>query len=74
MNRDLAPVVLFVYNRLEHMKKTVEALQKNILAKDSKLFIFSDGLICLGEHNPIYEIFAKTVNTVFFRREDIKQI
>lgn len=39
----LAPIVLFVYNRPEHTQKTVEALQKNFLTKESELFIFSDG-------------------------------
>jgi hypothetical protein len=39
----LAPVALFVYNRLEHTKKTIEALQKNELAINSDLVIFSDG-------------------------------
>jgi len=39
----LAPLALFVYNRLQHTRQTVEALQKNGLAKDSDLFIFSDG-------------------------------
>ena len=43
MNNDLAPIVLFVYNRPEHTRKTVEALQKNFLARNSELFIFSDG-------------------------------
>ncbi|MDD2656654.1 MAG: glycosyltransferase [Patescibacteria group bacterium] len=38
-----SPIVLFVYNRPEHTKKTIEALQKNKLAKDSELFIYSDG-------------------------------
>lgn len=38
----LAPIVLFVYNRPWHTKKTVEALQKNKLAKESELFIYSD--------------------------------
>lgn len=39
----IAPIVLFVYNRPEHTQKTVEALQENFLAKESELFIFSDG-------------------------------
>lgn len=43
MEKDLAPIVLFVYNRLEHAKKTIEALKKNHLAEESELFIFSDG-------------------------------
>lgn len=38
-----APITLFVYNRPEHTKKTVEALQKNLLASESDLFIFCDG-------------------------------
>ena len=38
----LAPIILFVYNRLDHTKFTIEALQKNTLAKDSELFIYSD--------------------------------
>lgn len=40
---DFAPVVLFVYNRPKHTKKTLEALEKNLLARDTELFIFSDG-------------------------------
>ena len=39
---NLAPIVLFVYNRPDHTKQTIEALQKNELAKDSELFIYSD--------------------------------
>ena len=39
----LAPIVLFVYNRPEHTRKTLESLEKNDLAKESELFIFADG-------------------------------
>lgn len=39
----LAPVILFVYNRPFHTKNTVRALQKNTLASQSELFIYSDG-------------------------------
>lgn len=38
----LAPVGLTVYTRLDHTKRTIEALQKNTLAKESNLYIFSD--------------------------------
>ncbi len=41
--KQLAPIVLFTYNRLEHTKKTIEALVRNTLSKESELFIFSDG-------------------------------
>lgn len=39
----LAPIVLFVYNRLKHTKATIQALQNNSLAEESVLYIFSDG-------------------------------
>lgn len=40
---DLAPIILFVYNRPWHTEQTIEALKKNELANESELFIFSDG-------------------------------
>ena len=41
--KELAPICLFTYNRLEETKQTVLALQSNYLASQSELFIFSDG-------------------------------
>jgi hypothetical protein len=38
----LAPIVVFVYNRLWHTKQTLEALQKNELASESELYIYCD--------------------------------
>lgn len=38
-----APILLFTYKRLEPLKQTVEALQQNHLARQSDLYIFSDG-------------------------------
>lgn len=37
-----APIALFVYNRPDHTQKTIEALQKNDLANESDIYIFSD--------------------------------
>lgn len=37
-----APIVLFVYKRLDTLKLTIKALKDNSLAKESDLFIFSD--------------------------------
>lgn len=39
---ELAPIGLSTYSRLQHVQKTVAALQKNELAKESELYIFSD--------------------------------
>lgn len=38
----LAPVVLFVYNRLDHTARVIETLAKNELAIDTELYVFSD--------------------------------
>ncbi len=40
---NLAPIVLFVYNRPDHTRRTLMALSKNELAQHSKLFVFADG-------------------------------
>lgn len=38
----LAPVILFAYNRPNHIKRTIESLLKNKEANETDLFIFSD--------------------------------
>lgn len=40
---NLAPIALFVYNRPQHTRQTVESLKANHLAKESDFFIFADG-------------------------------
>ena len=39
----LAPIVVFSYNRPDHLKRTLEALSNNELADKSDLFIYCDG-------------------------------
>jgi hypothetical protein len=39
----LAPIVIYTYNRIEHLKKTVNSLKENFLASESILIIISDG-------------------------------
>ena len=38
----LSPIILFVYNRPEETKKTLDTLQVNLLAEETDLYIFSD--------------------------------
>ena len=40
----LAPIIIFAYNRPNHLQRTLDALAKNGLAKDSELFIYCDGV------------------------------
>jgi len=40
---DLAPIILFVYNRPQHTMRTLESLHRNNLADRSELYIYADG-------------------------------
>ncbi len=42
-NVTFAPILLFTYKRLNTLQQTVSALHQNYHAKESELFIFSDG-------------------------------
>ena len=74
----LAPIVLFVYNRLSHTINTVESLQKNKLASDSNLFIYSDYAKNKGSEKGVKEVrdYISRVNgfknvTVIFRDKNL---
>ncbi|WP_159632972.1 glycosyltransferase [Sphingobacterium composti Ten et al. 2007 non Yoo et al. 2007] len=41
--RNISPIALFTYNRPQHTRKTLQALEQADLAQESELFIFSDG-------------------------------
>ena len=43
MTNNLAPIVVFAYNRPDHLRQTLEALAKNDLASESVLYIYCDG-------------------------------
>lgn len=38
-----APVALFVYNRADNTRRTLEALSRNTLAGETEVYVFSDG-------------------------------
>ncbi|MVN92418.1 glycosyltransferase [Mucilaginibacter aquatilis] len=61
--QNLAPIALFVYNRPEHTRRTISYLQKNQLANDSRLFIYSDGAKTEADKAKVEEIrrYAQTV-------------
>ena len=40
---DLAPIIIFAYNRPVHLQKTITWLKQNELAKESTLYVFCDG-------------------------------
>ena len=60
---NLAPIILFVYNRPEHTKKTLESLKINELASESSLFIFSDGSKNENDKKSVDEV-RKYISTI----------
>ena len=68
----LAPILLFVYNRPEHVKRTLAALEQNILAKESELFIYSDAARSPQDEASVTEV-RKIIRTTlpFFKQVNI---
>ena len=64
MKKNLAPIVLFTYNRLPETKKTLFFLKRNVFAKDSNLFIFSDGGKNREDQKEVLEVrnYLKTIS------------
>lgn len=54
--KELAPICLFTYNRLDETIKTIEALKNNFLAKDSCLYIYSDGGKTLKDKEKVQKV------------------
>lgn len=53
---NLAPIALFVYNRPEHTRRTLRFLQQNLLADESRLFVFSDAAARPEEEDNVIEV------------------
>ena len=60
---NLAPIVLFTYNRPRHVNLTIEALKKNKYAEDSNIFIYSDNAKTQKEQEKVNEV-RKIINNV----------
>jgi len=69
----LAPVVLFVYKRLNETIQTVESLQGNILAEESRLFVFSDGPLNDQDKESVAEVRDYIHNISGFKEIEIKE-
>lgn len=40
---NVSPIIIFTYNRIDHLDTLIRSLKKNNLFADSKVFVFSDG-------------------------------
>lgn len=70
-----APIIVFAYNRPDHLKRTLTALAKNKEAKESDLFIFIDGpkSDATKEKNEAVYAVAKQYKTGYFNDVVIKR-
>ena len=51
-----APILLFVFNRPDHVRRTVEALKQNTLSSDSVLYIYSDAARTPEQEGAVEEV------------------
>lgn len=68
ISTELAPILLFVFNRPDHTRQTLEALQRNTLAADSLLYIYADGARNDADEATVAEV-RKIINSVEGFRE-----
>ena len=63
----LAPIALFVYNRPDHTRRTIIYLQKNILADESRLYIFCDAAKTVADQLLVEEVRQVAKETTGFK-------
>ena len=72
----LAPVIVFAYNRANHLEKTLDAHSKNYLAIETDLFIFIDGPTKETEREKseaVYQVAIKYSEAELFRKVVIER-
>ena len=67
----LAPILLFAYNRPEHLKRCVESLLANSLSAKSDLFVFSDAPKTEEDKEGVVQVRAFIRRIVGFRKVSI---
>ncbi|WP_114781488.1 glycosyltransferase [Botryobacter ruber] len=68
-----APILLFTYKRLEPLKQTILALQKNVIASESELFIFSDGAKSEKDEEQVNQVRAYLKTITGFKNKKLKE-
>ena len=75
---NLAPIVLFVYNRINSLQLTIQYLKNNFLSKESDLIIYSDGPKKEEDKEKVQKVrdFLKTIdgfNSITINERDINR-
>ena len=53
---EYSPILLFVFNRPNHVRRTIAALQRNTLAAESVLYIYSDAARTPEQEESVNEV------------------
>jgi len=76
--KSYAPIVLFVYRRLDTLKKVIISIKKNKLYKKTEIYIFSDGYKNLKDKKEVEKVreYLKTIKNfkkkkIFLRKKNI---
>lgn len=56
MEVELAPVIIFCFKRLEHLRKVIEALSKNTLINQTDVYIYSDSPRAAIDNDGVSEV------------------
>ena len=72
-NYKIAPVILFVYNRPLHTKRTLQALNYNIIADRTKIIIFSDAAKTPQDEEKVIEVRQIIRQQYHFKEVEIKE-
>jgi hypothetical protein len=69
--QNLAPIALFVYNRPEHTRRTLKFLQQNLLAEESRLFIFADGAARVQDEENVSQVRELVKGITGFKKVEV---
>jgi len=56
MNKNIAPILVYAYNRPEHLQRCITSLRANALATDSELYVFSDAARSEANREAVAEV------------------
>ena len=60
---EYAPIIISVYDRLDHLTRCIESLQRNELARYSELYVISDAAY-KKEHIPLIDEVRSYINGI----------
>ena len=69
--KNYAPIILFVYRRLDTLKQVIKNLKKNKLSKLSDIYIFSDGYKNLNDKKNVLAVRTYLKNIQGFKNKKI---